>query len=1087
MPRIRITGMLPQALLGLQVDTTTTTTMNPNITYDQDGNPQISFPRTMDSPDELLDPDQEKQDSLVPQKKEWDPLASYMKDEEADFYADAYNAMGRKQQRKYDSGLLGRQDTQESMNQYTNWYKNKYPISKTLKTIDKLGKGIGIGSFIAQSITDRVNQKNWNKWFRESSLPDNLYAARPASMTGNRGDWDKNTGIFRPDEIGFKSKGQYTNKFDYSAPGAGLVAYGGSINNNPMEKVRIRITGGNEQMATGGQPMTYSGQLGYGLNLGQKRIYTDMPPDKSETVNNTLQAVPRDQANIEAEKGETVFGDIDGDGALEHMMIGGKKHTEGGTPLNVPEGSFIFSDTKDLIIKDRKILDKFNMPANKKGYTPAEIAKKYDTNKYKAVMEDENADPIKKSTAQIMIKTFQKKLAELALIQEQMKGFPQGIPEIAKKLNPKLQTKEDQEKQPGLSDNLQFSQPEGSEEEMAEGSQEQNFQEEGMQPQMEFGGMIPQYILDGEVDDDVQYNVNNPLVNLGFYGGPGPDDPGSVNQTITPKQRAALNDIDFAKFQALMKKYDTGKYKSKNAVYINSLSPTEAAEFARLATKFGFSRGAEGAVGSGGAPTWTAEGYKIIQGATPGYSMTDTKTKKQFGFFGGFTPDLYEKRVIEDVYGKEASDKMTDVERRRAYFKELGINDSKLTDAQLANPKTLYQNKDFFKNVFYPAFTKTFAKEGFRPEMQDDMLIGAEHFDSYKNKPKSTDDTVIGYICTGRDPKTGKANIIPSSYINTAARDAAGAVASEPEAYKQCPENPIVPGKVKDGCPNGYYRNAAGECVKMPFDFMTPDKVNMFAAALVPPKKRLPWGQKLPFEPGDVVFKDWRAKAAERQSLINKMADQLNTYSPGTSTASNLSFLVGQQAEGLIKDIDDVDSYNVQTANAFTDRERQRKDQNNMLNLAKSEELYKGNVIANQQYDNAKRQYFNNMAKTYGQAWKNRMQLGLLNSVNPMFNIDPYQGNSYFKGGYDADEIGNTLFGSNTASSKTTYKDRVADYLKRGYTIADARKYAADDDRKLSSTAGVSAKQQAALQARSLMSGYGALGNNFNPDEETGG
>jgi hypothetical protein len=731
----------------------------------------------------------------------------------------AYNNMSRKKQKRFDRSLLGLQDSDVDKLNYAKFYYDKYPKSTTDKAFDTIGKiqaGINIASPIVDYFGDKKKQKRFDESFRQASLPDNMYSPEPSSTTGNRGDYDINTGIFRPNEIGFKSKGQYTNPFSY--PVSGSAAYGGMINNNSMEKVRIRITGGTEKMATGGQPMTYSGQLGYGLNLGQKRIYTDMPPDKTETVNNTLKAVPREQANIEAEKGETVYGDIDGDGAMEHMLIGGKKHTEGGTPLNVPEGSFIFSDTKDLIIKDKKILEKFNMPSNKKGYTPAEIAKKYDTNKYKAVMEDVNADPIKKSTAQIMIKTFQKKLAELSLIQEEMKGFPQGIPEIAKKAMPQLQTKEDQQKQPGASDNLQFGQPEGSQEEMVEDEEQQ------MQPQMAYGGMIPKYLLAGEVDEDFEYNTNDSL------GDSGPDDPNAVDQTRTSKQKASLNDPDFIRFKELMKKYDTGKYKSKKAVYINSLSPTEAAEFARLATKFGFTRAAEGAVGSGDAPTWNADGYKIIQGATPGYSMTGADGKK-FGFFGGFTPELFEKRVVEDVYGVEASNKMTDVERRRAYFKELKIDDSKFTDAQLAKPKTLYQNKEFFKNTFYPAFSKTFAKEGFRPDIGDDMLLGAEHFDSYKTKVLPPDETVIGFKCTGRDPETGKPNIISSSYMNPTYRTADGAVATESLAYAQCPEEPVVPGKVKDPCPPGYYRDVNGICVKTPFDFMTPDRVNMLAAA----------------------------------------------------------------------------------------------------------------------------------------------------------------------------------------------------------------------------------------------------------------
>jgi hypothetical protein len=37
-----------------------------------------------------------------------------------------------------------------------------------------------------------------------------------------------------------------------------------------------------------------------------------------------------------------------------------------------------------------------------------------------------------KNTAQLMIKNYKKKLAELALIQESMKGFPQGIPQMCR-------------------------------------------------------------------------------------------------------------------------------------------------------------------------------------------------------------------------------------------------------------------------------------------------------------------------------------------------------------------------------------------------------------------------------------------------------------------------------------------------------------------------------------------------------------------------------------------------------------------------------------------------------------------------------
>ena len=66
-----------------------------------------------------------------------------------------------------------------------------------------------------------------------------------------------------------------------------------------------------------------------------------------------------------------------------------------------------------------------------KAVTPADIAKRYEINEYKKVLQDPWADPMDKKTAQLMIENNMRKLGQLALIQEGMKGFPDGIPDIA--------------------------------------------------------------------------------------------------------------------------------------------------------------------------------------------------------------------------------------------------------------------------------------------------------------------------------------------------------------------------------------------------------------------------------------------------------------------------------------------------------------------------------------------------------------------------------------------------------------------------------------------------------------------------------
>ena len=187
---------------------------------------------------------------------------------------------------------------------------------------------------------------------------------------------------------------------------------------------KVKITKGLPQAKSGGFT---------GNNLNKQVISfggADMNA-ASRHLENTryLKQVPRDEANLEAEKGETAFGDINGDGFTEHMLIGGKRHSQGGTPLNLPDGTFIFSDTAAMKIKDPEILAKFGKKSG--SFTPAELAKPYDINKYRKILEDPNSDKVDKKSAELMIKNINLKLGALALAQEAKKGFPQGIPEVA--------------------------------------------------------------------------------------------------------------------------------------------------------------------------------------------------------------------------------------------------------------------------------------------------------------------------------------------------------------------------------------------------------------------------------------------------------------------------------------------------------------------------------------------------------------------------------------------------------------------------------------------------------------------------------
>jgi len=273
----------------------------------------------------------------------------------------------------------------------------------------------GVGKALAKRSALIANMASTALENRQSSAQDrqrnmsfamNTFKAKPLSAK-NKGDYDINSGILRSDDYVDGMQAQY---------------------------------GGFNTMADGGIPMALSGlevkmQPGlYGTNGNRQfnrsaSLEAGKISQKPISTREFITAVPRELANLEAEGGETAVVNVDGMPA--HFKISGPRHSKGGVPLNLPDNSFIFSDTAKMKIKDPVILAQFGMVPKKGGYTPAEIAKKYAINKFRKVLADPDSETMEKKTAEMMIANYNLKLAKLAMIQESMKGFPQGIPVIA--------------------------------------------------------------------------------------------------------------------------------------------------------------------------------------------------------------------------------------------------------------------------------------------------------------------------------------------------------------------------------------------------------------------------------------------------------------------------------------------------------------------------------------------------------------------------------------------------------------------------------------------------------------------------------
>ena len=255
-------------------------------------------------------------------------------------------------------------------------------------------------------------------------------------------------------------------------------------------KVRIKSLGNLNKKAYGGQQP--DGALDVTPAAWGGGDYKDMSTPKAK-IGKTLTSVPRDKANLEAEGGETAFGPISGDNIPDHFTISGPRHTNGGVPLDLPDDTFIFSDTRAMKIRDPKILKMFGKTKKKGGYTPAELAKPYDINKYKEILMDPDSDKKSRNTAEMMIKNYIMKLGALALAQEAKKGFPQGIPEMARPYMEANGITEEQLIPPEPEQEQQMMQQGPPPQQMPDGApiaQPQPMPQQGMPPQgmMNYGG-----------------------------------------------------------------------------------------------------------------------------------------------------------------------------------------------------------------------------------------------------------------------------------------------------------------------------------------------------------------------------------------------------------------------------------------------------------------------------------------------------------------------------------------------------------------------------------------------------------------------
>ena len=692
-----------------------------------------------------------------------------------------------------------------------------------------------------------------------------------------------------------------------------------------LRRVKIKVvpkakTGYQVQGSLYNSPATIGG-ADYNANMGA--------PDVK--VKRTISRVPRKEANLEAEGGETVVGNLDGSMMPSFKTIVGPRHSSGGVPLNLPDDSFIFSDTKSMMITDPVILKMFNKKPKKGGYTPAELSKKFDINKYRELLQNPDADKIDVKTAELMIKNSVLKLGALALAQESKKAFPQGIPEIAKpymeangiaeedlipqqpqpqQQNPEMQNQEMEQEMPM---------------EMPNGEPVAMPQEEMLQPGMDQPAPMAAYGM-----------------SMGGYDMPDYMAYGGMFQRGGPNTTRQQSKTDYTK--------DYGIKLNEEGIGVDRYENIQGK------SKIGFGN-AEENLKSFAKWKGIYEGYDDLMAEInkPGGPGKNNPKVKQFQTW--INNDYIPKQVTELNSKRVASGRPAYTENELTNLKSSLISD-------FGFDSSTGQRID----ADFGAFTSSRTPINFDFEKLPDKA---------KGPCQCEDATQTGYQAkvNGVCPCDAKESPCECTDPDTG------------DTYD--------PGEDANGNCNECTKEYPGETPeKENAKWWLQDNINTMGAAsdLASIKKYMPWEARTDLEEPRPTFLDPTRELAAQSEQANIASQASASFAGPQGLGARNAATQGNAASQAANTLGNINNQNVNIANQFEANQVGVRNQENMLNQQMAGRLYDKNVIANQQFDNAKRQGRKALRDSYTTAITNRAKTDAMNQMYPNYQVDPESG-----------------------------------------------------------------------------------------------
>ena len=692
------------------------------------------------------------------------------------------------------------------------------------------------------------------------------------------------------------------------------------------------------------------------------------------TLSKVLGPVNRKIANVEAEKGETVVTNMSRglNNIYEMYSIGGKKHSQGGTPLNLPTDgdkesdgtSFIFSDNKKMIVKDPALLEYFGVNP-KKPQTFAGISKSWLSaiNTSKQILIDDTADRVSKKSAQMSMDNAAFKISALKLLQESKKGMKDGVPNGLSPFFDKLQLDPNEI----FAMNEQDAEATNQAVAKAFGGAIKDFTATNEQypfPSLAMGGELPKFEKKGEVSETAIANAEKK------------DEPkkdelnwGTVNTTSKKQYNYIVNNL-------------STNDKFKTALYQEYLKAAQQKDNFGKGYNYQFDKDPKNK-------------EKIIR-KTPNEVFQDYL-------------EFQKRNLILQSHGKDVLNTEQNPIKGQVsnkditkWSKELGVplpSIDKATQEQLSY--IAFENLSKNRNVYDEELKSVMKPFGATQHgKSDEKIAGSKDWGTISKADGAYTNTTAGQISYFTEP-AGPCPACPDGTVPERQLD--GTCPCAPAVDKPCPTCPdgSTPAKNADGsCPPcevdspDYKKLGQTNTLVNPYGFRREDlaSLNRAVQARFEIPKIKPWAKSAQVVMPDRTYYSPERSIAAKNEQLNQAMQSVRAFGNAQSAGATAMALSGQAYADVANTISDYADKNVGIFNSGEQYNTQLANARNAQDAQLATSLYDKESTLKQSLANSISAAKDKITQLSNQAYTNASNIYNLNSTNENFKKDPFTG-----------------------------------------------------------------------------------------------